>query len=71
MTGGFEIKNLALEANQAMRQGGLHYKGGLQGKIKGKGKISNWSTFDFAAKVNELAALPLYFNNIDAKKKPP
>ena len=40
VTGWFEIKNLALEANQAMRQGGLLYKGGLQGKMSNLCKTS-------------------------------
>ena len=33
VTGQFETKNSALEANQASRPGGLLYKGGLQGKM--------------------------------------
>ena len=40
VTGQFETKNSALEANQASRPGGLLYKGGLQGKISNLCKTS-------------------------------
>ena len=40
VTGWFETKNSALEANQASRPGGLLYKGGLQRKISNLCKTS-------------------------------
>ena len=40
VSGWFETKNSALEANQASRPGGLLYKGGLQGKISNLCKTS-------------------------------
>ena len=39
-----QLKNLALEANKAMCQGGLLYKGGLQGKISNLCKTLFWDS---------------------------